>query len=215
MGFLRYDSPLMRLLGKAADLMWLNILCLLCSLPVFTIGASFTAMQTIFYRLLHNEDVYVTREFFASFKRNFKQATLVWLVIMLFYAILAFDYMFLADETSEFGFFLQTVAMILAVIVFLISLYVFPIISRYENTTKETLKNAVIIAISHPIRSVIMLVVFAFCIFVEIIISFKLLPLLFVFCISVPFYFCSMVYMPIFDKLDGVTPGQATDTVED
>lgn len=215
MGFLRYDSPLMRLLGKAADLMWLNILCLLCSLPVFTIGASFTAMQTIFYRLLHNEDVYVTREFFSSFKRNFKQATLVWLVIMLFYAILAFDYMFLADETSEFGFFLQTVAMILAVIVFLISLYVFPIISRYENTTKETLKNAVIIAISHPIRSVIMLVVFAFCIFVEIIISFKLLPLLFVFCISVPFYFCSMVYMPIFDKLDGVTPGQATDTVED
>ena len=215
MGFLRYDSPLMRLLGKAADLMWLNILCLLCSLPVFTIGASFTAMQTIFYRLLHNEDVYVTREFFSSFKRNFKQATLVWLVIMLFYAILAFDYMFLADETSEFGFFLQTVAMILAVIVFLISLYVFPIISRYENTTKETLKNAVIIAISNPIRSLIMLVVFAFCIFVEIIISFKLLPLLFVFCISVPFYFCSMVYMPIFDKLDGVTPGQATDTVED
>ena len=169
MGFLRYDSPLMRLLGKAADLMWLNILCLLCSLPVFTIGASFTAMQTIFYRLLHNEDVYVTREFFGSVR----------------------------------------------MVVFVISLYVFPIISRYENTTKETLKNACIIAISHPIRSIIMLLVFALCIFVEIIISFKLLPVLLVFCISVPFYFCSMVYMPIFDKLDGVVPGQATDTVED
>ena len=215
MGFLRYDSPLMRLLGKAADLMWLNILCLLCSLPVFTIGASLTAMQTIFYRLLHNEDVYVTREFFGSFKRNFKQATLVWLVFMVLYAFLAFDYMFLADEATEFGFFLQSVSMILAVIVFLISLYVFPIISRYENTTKETLKNACIIAVSHPIRSVVMLFVFAFCIFVEVIISFKLLPVLAVFCVSVPFYFCSMVYMPIFDKLDGVTPGQATDTVED
>lgn len=215
MGFLRYDSPLMRLLGKAADLMWLNILCLLCSLPVFTIGATFTAMQTIFYRLLHNEDIYVTREFFASFKRNFKQATLVWLVLLFFYGFLGYDYLFLAGESTEFGFFLQTVVMILAVILFLISLYVFPIISRYENTTKETLKNACIIAFSHPIRSIIMLLVFAFCIFVEIIISFKLLPVLLAFCISVPFYFCSMVYMPIFDKLDGVTPGQAKDTVED
>ncbi len=215
MGFLRYDSPLMRLLGKAADLMWLNILCLLCSLPVFTIGASFTAMQTIFYRLLHNEDVYVTREFFGSFARNFKQATLVWLVFMFLYAVLGFDYLFLGDESSEFGFFLQTVSMVLAVIVFVVSLYVFPIISRYENTTKETLRNACVIAVSHPIRSLIMLLVFAFCIFVEIIISFKLLPVLLVFCISVPLYFCSMVYMPIFDKLDGVTPGQATDKVAD
>lgn len=208
MGFLRYDSPLMRLLSKAADLIWLNILCLLCSLPVFTIGASFTAMQTIFYRLLHNEDVYVTREYFASFARNFKQATLVWLIFLFIYAFLGFDYLFLIDDSDAFGFFLKTVAAILLVIVFLISLYVFPILSRYENTTKETLKNACIIAISHPFRSIIMLLVFAFSIFVEIIMSFKLLPVLFAFCISVPFYFCSMVYMPIFDKLDGVTPGQ-------
>ncbi|MCQ2504718.1 MAG: DUF624 domain-containing protein [Saccharofermentans sp.] len=208
MGFLRYDSPLMRLLSKAADLIWLNILCLLCSLPVFTIGASFTAMQTIFYRLLHNEDVYVTREYFASFARNFKQATLVWFIFLFIYAFLGFDYLFLIDDSDAFGFFLKTVAAILLVIVFLISLYVFPILSRYENTTKETLKNACIIAISHPFRSIIMLLVFAFSIFVEIIMSFKLLPVLFAFCISVPFYFCSMVYMPIFDKLDGVTPGQ-------
>ncbi len=208
MGFLRYDSPLMRLLSKAADLIWLNILCLLCSLPVFTIGASFTAMQTIFYRLLHNEDVYVTREYFASFARNFKQATLVWLIFLFIYAFLGFDYLFLIDDSDAFGFFLKTVAAILLVIVFLISLYVFPILSRYENTTKETLKNACIIAISHPFRSIVMLLVFAFSIFVEIIMSFKLLPVLFAFCISVPFYFCSMVYMPIFDKLDGVTPGQ-------
>lgn len=208
MGFLRYDSPLMRLLSKAADLIWLNILCLLCSLPVFTIGASFTAMQTIFYRLLHNEDVYVTREYFASFARSFKQATLVWLIFLFIYAFLGFDYLFLIDDSDAFGFFLKTVAAILLVIVFLVSLYVFPILSRYENTTKETLKNACIIAISHPFRSIIMLLVFAFSIFVEIIMSFKLLPVLFAFCISVPFYFCSMVYMPIFDKLDGVTPGQ-------
>ena len=71
MGLLRFDSPLMRFLAKVADLMIVNLLVLICSLPIFTIGASLTAMQNIFYRILHNEDVYVFREYFASFKRNF------------------------------------------------------------------------------------------------------------------------------------------------
>ncbi len=215
MGFLRFDSPLMRFLAKVADLLWVNILCLLCSLPVFTIGASLAAMQTIFYRLLHNEDVYVTREFFASFARSFKQATIVWIILLPIMAFLAYDYVALGNDGDPKAFFLKTVAGILFLIVFVIFLYVFPIISRYENSVKETIKNACVIAITHPARSVLLLVVFAFCIFVELIISYKLLPLLFAFCVSVPFYFCSMVYMPIFDKLDGVTPGTPTDTAED
>ena len=215
MGFLRFDSPLMRFLAKVADLLWVNILCLLCSLPIFTIGASLAAMQTIFYRLLHNEDVYVTREFFASCARSFKQATIVWIILLPIMAFLAYDYVALGNDGDPKAFFLKTVAGILFLIVFVIFLYVFPIISRYENSVKETIKNACVIAITHPARSVILLVVFAFCIFVELIISYKLLPLLFAFCGSVPFYFCSMVYMPIFDKLDGVTPGTPTDTAED
>ena len=215
MGFLRFDSPLMRFLAKVADLLWVNILCLLCSLPIFTIGASLAAMQTIFYRLLHNEDVYVTREFFASCARSFKQATIVWIILLPIMAFLAYDYVALGNDGDPKAFFLKTVAGILFLIVFVIFLYVFPIIPRYENSVKETIKNACVIAITHPARSVILLVVFAFCIFVELIISYKLLPLLFAFCGSVPFYFCSMVYMPIFDKLDGVTPGTPTDTAED
>lgn len=206
MGFLRYDSPIMRLLSKMADILWVNILVLLCSLPIFTIGASLTAMQSIFYRLLHNEDSYVTKEFFHSFKINFKQATLVWLILLPIMGFLVYDFFFLRDSTSDMEIFMRMAAVILFVLVFIVMLYVFPIISRYENTTKETLKNACVIAITHPLQSILMLLIFAFCIYVEMIMPYKFYPLLFCFGIAAPWYFCSMVYMPIFDKLDGIDP---------
>ena len=215
MGLLRFDSPLMRLLSKVADLLVVNLLVLICSLPIFTIGASLTAMQNILYRILHNEDVYVIREFFGSFKRNFKQATIIWLMLLPIILFLIYDYFMLAETETTAGVFLMCVSGLMLILVFIFMMYVFPILSRYDNSTKETIKNAIVIAISHPFRSILMVIIFAFCIFVEMIMPYKMFPILFCFFISVPWYFCSMVYMPIFDKLDGVTPGQAKDTVED
>ena len=208
MGLLRFDSPLMRLLSKVADLLVVNLLVLICSLPIFTIGASFTAMQNILYRILHNEDVYVIREFFGSFKRNFKQATIIGLMLLPIILFLIYDYFMLGETDTTAGGFLMCVSGIMLILVFIFMMYVFPILSRYDNTTKETIKNAIVIAVSHPFRSILMVIIFAFCIFVEIIMPYKMFPILFCFCISVPWYFCSMVYMPIFDKLDGIDPRQ-------
>ena len=209
MGLFKFDSPLMRLLSKVADLVIVNFLVLICSLPIFTVGASLTAMQSIFYRLLHNEDVYVFREFFASFRKNFKQATIIWIILLPVIAFLVYDYYMLGEMETGTGMFLSTVSLVLLVIIFVITLYLFPILSRYDNSIKETFKNAIVIAISHPVRSVIMAVIFGFCIFIEIKMPFNFIPLTVAFCISLPWYLCSMVYMPIFDKLDGIEPGKS------
>ena len=77
--FFNMDNGLFRALGKLADLMLLNILFLVCSLPIFTIGASFTAMYYVTLKLAENEEGYIARGFLKSFKQNFKQATIIWL----------------------------------------------------------------------------------------------------------------------------------------
>ena len=71
--------------------MLLNILFLVCSLPIFTIGASFTAMYYVTLKLAENEEGYIARGFLKSFKQNFKQATIIWLILLFFGIVLVLD----------------------------------------------------------------------------------------------------------------------------
>ena len=70
------DSPLMNVLNKMADLMWLNILTLICCIPIITAGAAFTSMHYVALKIVRNEESYITRSFFKSFKTNFVQVVL-------------------------------------------------------------------------------------------------------------------------------------------
>ena len=73
MKFFDLDSPLMQVLNKVADLLWLNILTLICCIPIVTAGASLTAMNYMALKIVRNEECYITKGFFKSFKQNFKQ----------------------------------------------------------------------------------------------------------------------------------------------
>ena len=98
--FFNMDNGLFRALGKLADLMLLNILFLVCSLPIFTIGASFTAMYYVTLKLAENEEGYIARGFWKSFKQNFKQATIIWLILLFFGIVLVLDLLILKDSTG-------------------------------------------------------------------------------------------------------------------
>ncbi len=206
MNLFRYDSPLMQLLSRAADLIWVNLLVLVCSIPVFTIGASLSAMSSVIYKILHHEDVMVTREFFKAFGKNFKQATIVWMIIFLIEGVLAYDVYYSRQIGTAFSEAMKTVAIVMAVIVFALMLYIFPLQAHYYNKTKELFKNAAIICVVHPIRTILMIAVQAFLVALGVLIFFdyKFIPLLVAFGISLPWYFCACIYMPVFDKLDGV-----------
>ena len=62
--------------------MLLNILMLICCIPIFTIGASVTAMYYVAFKMVKNEEGYITKSFFKAFRENFRQATPVWLVML-------------------------------------------------------------------------------------------------------------------------------------
>ena len=90
--FFNMDSPLFSFLNRVADLIILNLLTLVCCIPIFTVGAAMTGLNYVCLKMVRNEEGYIVRGFFKSFKQNFKQATIIWLIILLAIIVLAGDF---------------------------------------------------------------------------------------------------------------------------
>ena len=83
MKFFNYDSPFWSFMSRVADLVILNLLWLLFCIPVFTIGASTAAMYRVTLNMVRGEGGGVVRSFWASFKLNFKQGVLLFLILLI------------------------------------------------------------------------------------------------------------------------------------
>ena len=109
MKFFDLDSSLMQGLNKVADLMFLNLLTLLCCVPVVTAGASFTALHYVALKIVRNEECYIARDFFKSFRRNLRQGTIIWLLMLFLALVLWGDFIILRHADLEFAGVLRTI----------------------------------------------------------------------------------------------------------
>lgn len=160
-GIFNYDNPVWRFIGKLGDLMILNILWIICSIPIFTMGASTTAVYYVTMKLVRGDDGYTFRNFFKSFKENFKQATAIWLLMLLTGFILGFDlyfFMRVLTGTSMFRTVFMAAICALSMIWLCIFSYVFPLQCRFYNPVKRTLFNAFFMSIRHFFHTLGMLV---------------------------------------------------------
>lgn len=201
MKFLNLDSPLMQGLGKMADLMWLNILTLLCCLPIVTIGASLTAMNYMALKIVRNEECYITRGFFKSFKENFKQATLIWLIFLLVILIFAGDFYIMRTSGLEFGDWFQGVLIAMLIMVLFAFMYVFPVLAKFENTVFRTIKNAFLMSLMQLPKTILMIIMYA----IPIVIFFfvlQLMPLALLFGLALPAWLSAKLYNKFFQKLE-------------
>lgn len=144
----------MRYLNRLADLMILNLLFLLTSIPIFTIGASLTALYSVCFRLGTDREGSTFRDYFAAFKENFRQATSLFLLLLLWLmgtggAAVIFCFM------AGWMHYLFVPFAVLFIVVVLVASYVFPLLSRFENRTATTLKNAVLLSLGYLPRSII------------------------------------------------------------
>ena len=195
------DSPLMNVLNKMADLMWLNILTLIGSNPIITAGAAFTSMHYVALKIVRNEESYITRSFFKSFKTNFRQATLIWLLILLIAAVLGGDYYIITKSGIQFSSVLVILIMAAAVLVICTALYVFPVLAKFDNTIMGTIRNAFIMSILQLPKTVVMFVM-AFFPLIIYLVSLRLIPIIFLFGFSLPAYASAMLYNKFFQKLE-------------
>lgn len=160
--FFSYDSGLMQTLSKLFDCICLALLWIICCIPIFTVGASTTALYYAYNKAIRQKRSYAFKEFFHGFKISFKQSTVVWLIVLLLYVVTIFDIMILRGVSGSVGFAKIVLAFILAMIVLLTMwvTYVFPYMARFENHTKAVMKNSAIIMIANLPWSILLLVLF-------------------------------------------------------
>lgn len=155
------ESSFMQLLSSAADLVILNVLFLICSIPIFTMGASFSAMHFVLMKMVKQEDSNNIRTFFEAFRQNFKRATMLWLVFLVISGVIAGDAVLMIQGEVEIP---KTAAVVVGAIyavMLMVMMYAFPMISRYENATKQILKNSLLICILNLPKSVGMVLMYA------------------------------------------------------
>ncbi len=156
---LDYENPLFQFLSRVGDLMMLNVLFLVCCVPVVTIGAAVTAMCRVDQGYVTGREPGMFKTFFHSFKTNFKQATIAWLILALVLACLVCDILIINGYlTGTAARVLRLVIIGFIVIVLAVASYLFPLLARYENTLRQHLQNAAILSIGKLPRTVVMVV---------------------------------------------------------
>ena len=151
-----YDSKFSQIMLKLCYGCYLNLLWMVCSLPVFTAGAATAALYDVTLRLAREEEPPLTARFFKAFRENFRQATILWLILLGIGVLLGADGYILyhlykgttgmVSVICTLGLALIIVAAIAYVIVLL---YVFPLVASVKNTNWAMLKNALLIGIHY------------------------------------------------------------------
>lgn len=153
------EGKLAGCLNRIGDLMWLNVLTLVCCIPIVTAGAAAAAMLQLTMKMVKNEEGALTVSYFRAFRDNFRQATAIWLIgggISLF---LYLDVQLLG--TVEFSFVqpYQIVLFVLMLFVMMFTFFSLAVSARFENTLKNTIKNGILFCVIHIFRSVLMFAV--------------------------------------------------------
>lgn len=160
-GIFSVDGKAFRFFDKMSDLVILNFLWLICSLPVVTIGASTTALYSVVIKMVKDEDSYVARSFFSSFRKNFRQSTIIWGILIAVVAVLYFDFYFSSHTPMEGAELFFIPFTMIAVLILLTGLYVFPIQAFFQNSIKKTIKNSLYMALAHLPHSLLIGVISA------------------------------------------------------
>lgn len=140
------DSGIMRFFSRVIDLVILNLLFIICCIPIVTIGASLTAMYSITLKMVRNEESHIIREFLKSFKQNFRQGTILGAIAIIIAFFITIDLRIIAMGYDNLKV-LEILCYAVAIWSYIIFLYAFPISARFIYTTKEVFKNSFMISI--------------------------------------------------------------------
>ena len=166
MKFFSYESKFSQLLLKICYSCYLNLLWFVCSIPIFTIGASTTALYYTSLKVLRGEESSLTRQFFHSFCENFKQSTILWLIMAGVGLFLAGDiYILYRLRLSTSGtiavFWTVILAIVIAAsVIWVIELlFLFPLVASVSNSNLAMLKNAFLIATHYLFAAILVFAV--------------------------------------------------------
>ena len=154
------DGKLYRFMVRFTDCVKLELLWLLCSLPVITIGASTAAAFTVTLKMVKDREGRIAHEFFAAFKANLRQGIAMTFITALCAWAVYLDLQLLNVPGGGSVMFL--IIAVLAIYIFSFSLlYAFPLMARYENTLMKTIRNSFRLSMKFFLRSLLLLIAVA------------------------------------------------------
>lgn len=199
--FFNLDSPFMIFLSNLTDIVILNVICLICCIPVVTIGPAVTAMHYVTLKMVKDENGYIVKNFFKSFKENFRQAFIAWLIFLLITVVFILDFKILQSMGINENKILSIVVGAIYLFSSMTAMYVFPILSRFSNSLGQTIKNAFFMSILHIFKTLIMAVIYILP-FLLLPLHIMVIPVFLLVGLAGPAYFNSFIWKSIFKKYE-------------
>lgn len=140
---MNFDSPIVGFLSRIFDFIILNLLWIICSLPIITVGASTSALYYCMMKIIRETESGIVKMFFRAFKENLKQGCSLAIIFMATGAFLVFDLYMCMTLQTDIGSFVALVLCIMLIIWMVLISFAFPLLAQFENTTKNIIKNAV------------------------------------------------------------------------
>ena len=196
--FFSIDSPFFTFMNKLCDIIVLSIVYVITCLGIVTIGPATTALYYATAKVLRRERGYLLPEYFRSFKANFKSGAFITIVLGVAALILAVDrnYVKTAKElSSNMTFVMSVVFNVMTIMLVFVTLYIFPVLSRFTIKGKQLIKTSFFMSIRHLpttiVVGVIVIVVgfFTYCI-----------PVLLMFTPALTAFICSFMIERVFKK---------------
>lgn len=199
------DGPLMQGLTKFADLIILNVITLICCIPIVTVGAAFTSLHYVCLKMVRGEECYIVKDYFKAFKSNFKQATIIWLIFFVAIFVFVMDVIVMYVAEIQFHFLIRALVLMLGIVVTSTFMYVFPMQAKFANPVKQTIKNAFKASILQFPKTIVMIVMMIVPP-VLIVLFGNLIPIVIMTFIAVPAYVSAIMYNKFFKKIEKLYP---------
>ena len=201
-GLIDPNSKLFALLTKAVLLMELNLLVLVCCLPVVTAGAALASMHAVLLKIYRDEEKKVASDFFQAMKGNLKNGTALWLLFLIFAGVLTAVGAMVVKTNPTGSVYVLFVLLLLGAMGLLFLNWALILQSRYVYTLPQCLKNALLAWMKYPGSTFVYLV--SLLVPVLLCLSLKILPIVVMIGITAPHMMSTTLYSRVFDDMEGV-----------
>jgi uncharacterized membrane protein YesL len=184
MNFLHEDTFVTRLLGRMMDLILLNVIWLLCCIPIVTIGTATAALYDVLFKIDLNEEVRIFSDFFRAFRKNVKKGTILWLLTFFVGAFLLADYLCALQWDVSFKFIIQIMIISAAYFYLAMATHIFPALAYFDEAPLITIKKSFLLAMKNGIFTVFIMLL-------------NLTPLLLFILAPVQFFKCTVFFLAI------------------
>ncbi len=199
------DSPIMVALSRAADLIVLSLLWLVCCIPVVTFVPATAAMYYVALKLVRGEEIKISATFFRGFKMNFKQGIVMSLLFLVLGVVLVLDYFIMSQADTTAGMISTAAFFALGVVLLCTMFYTFPIQAQFFNPIFRTLRNALILSTQKVFNTIVVFVLNVLPVVVALVLPFgvtvRMIPIYVLLLPGTIAYLCAKRFVKIFDPM--------------